>query len=220
MSDTSQSGSVGSCRPVLLESFSTWCVSTMLSYSTLKRVLDIVFSSVLLVVLAAPLLLFAWAIKRYDRGPALFWQERVGRGRRLFRIAKFRTMKVGTGDISTEEMQAHCAACVTGIGATLRRTSVDELPQLWNVLLGEMSLIGPRPALATQTDVNDLREEMGVHALRPGITGLAQITGRDELDTETKVARDAEYLRTLSLWTDLRILVGTVQAVLKGRGAK
>ncbi|MCX6361567.1 MAG: sugar transferase [Armatimonadetes bacterium] len=192
----------------------------MLSYYTFKRALDIVYSSVLLVVLAAPLLLLAWAIKRYDRGPALFWQLRVGRGRRLFRMAKFRTMKVGTVEVSTEEMQAHCASCVTGIGAKLRSTSVDELPQLWNVLLGEMSFIGPRPALQTQTDVNELREEKGVHALRPGITGLAQISGRDDLATDAKVAYDAEYLRTLSFWTDLRILGGTVTAVLKRRGAK
>lgn len=201
-------GSAASARPALL------------SYTRAKRVLDFLFALVLLVVLSVPLLILALAIKIYDPGPALYWQRRVGRRRKPFMMAKFRTMRVETPVMSTEEMQQHCASYVTSIGCKLRKMSIDELPQLWNVLRGEMSFVGPRPALESQTDVNELREALGVHELRPGITGLAQIKGRDDLSTQRKVGYDADYLRDQSEWTDLRILVGTVTAVLKSRGAK
>lgn len=184
-----------------------------------KRVLDVSVALVLLA-LALPVMAVIGALIRLDsRGTAFFRQERVGvRGTRFF-LLKFRTMRTGTPTLPTDEM-TRLPSPVTRVGAFLRRFSLDELPQLINVLKGEMSLVGPRPALPMQTDLNARRAAAGVDALLPGITGWAQINGRDELDTESKVAHDIWYLQHRSLLLDLIILVRTVTSVFSGRGSR
>ncbi|HEX8832947.1 MAG TPA: sugar transferase [Abditibacteriaceae bacterium] len=192
----------------------------MKAYRKLKAVLDLLLALVLLVPLAPVLLLVAIAIRLESRGPAVYKQERVGADNHPFTIYKFRSMKVGTPVLSTEEMQRQNYSPFTRLGPLLRKSNLDELPQLFNILKGEMSFIGPRPALPSQEDVNTLRTARGVSPLRPGITGLAQVMGRDDLDTETKVTYDAEYARSMSLLLDFSILVRTCGAVLTARGNK
>lgn len=191
-----------------------------MNYQGFKHVVDVAGSVVLTACLSPVLLLTALAIRLDSRGPAVYRQRRIGRGGREFTIYKFRSMKIDAPVLSTEEMQQQKIIPFTRLGPILRKTNLDELPQLFNVMKGEMSFIGPRPALPTQTDVNELREARGVHALRPGITGLAQANGRDELDTETKVGYDAQYLATMSPGTDLKILLKTIGTVLSARGNK
>lgn len=192
----------------------------ILRYDTLKRCLDTVVATALLVLLLPLLLLILISIIIDSPGPAIYQQRRVGLGGKLFTIYKFRTMKSGTAILSTAEMQSQTRVPFTRIGPILRMTNLDELPQLYNVVRGDMSLVGPRPALPSQTDVNDLRAALGVDSVRPGITGLAQIMGRDEIDTATKVNYDAEYCYNMSLSVDLMILIKTVGTVLSGRGNK
>jgi O-antigen biosynthesis protein WbqP len=192
----------------------------MTLYSPAKRAIDI---SCALVggVIALPLLgLVALGIYLDDPGPLIFRQERVGHGGRHFILLKFRTMVLEAPNLSTAEMQRLGKSFYTRSGRLLRKTSLDELPQLWNVLTGDMSIVGPRPALPSQTDVNELRDQMGVHQVRPGITGLAQVMGRDELDVQTKVNYDADYCRRMSLWLDLCIFAKTFTAVFTARGNK
>jgi len=195
------------------------------SYLFVKRLIDVIGAAVLLVIFAPLLVFVAAAIRLDSSGPAIYRQKRVGRFGKHFVMLKFRTMKVGTPTLSTAEMQqwlkaGRAANPYTRIGPILRKTNLDELPQLWNVLRGEMSFIGPRPALPSQEDVVNLRENLGVHSVRPGITGLAQVMGRDDLDVETKVNYDAKYCRELSFISDLSILFRTFGAVLSGRGNK
>jgi len=174
-----------------------------------------------LLVALAPLLLALAALIRLDSpGPVLFLQDRAGRRHRPFKIYKFRTMSVGTPQLSTEDMESSGLSPITRLGGLLRRTSLDELPQLVNVLRGEMSFIGPRPALLTQTPVLTLRQASGVDLLLPGITGYAQVTGRDDLADAEKVERDIYYLQRLSPALDLQILCLTLQSVFQGTGNK
>jgi lipopolysaccharide/colanic/teichoic acid biosynthesis glycosyltransferase len=185
-----------------------------------KAVLDFL-GALVLVLLFGPLLLVVAVLIRLDSpGPAIFRQVRVGRGGTLFTIFKFRTMKTGTRDLSTEGMKRQQYDPYTKLGPCLRKTSLDELPQLFNVLRGEMSFIGPRPALPTQEDVNTMRAAQGADIVRPGITGLAQVNGRDDLDNVTKVNYDAEYCRTMSFGRDVTILLQTVHAVKTAQGNK
>ena len=189
-------------------------------YLQVRSLLECGLAVVLLVVLA-PLFLLLTALIRLDsKGPALFVQKRAGRRHEPFSIYKFRTMRVGTPSLSTEEMQQSVISPITRIGGFLRRTSLDELPQLINIFRGEMSFVGPRPALLTQTHVLEMRENIGVQQLTPGITGYAQVTGRDDLDDQEKVSRDAEYMQRLSLAEDIRILHLTLKSVFKGTGNK
>ncbi|PNY79889.1 hybrid nucleoside-diphosphate sugar epimerase/sugar transferase [Deinococcus koreensis] len=189
-------------------------------YLLVRSLLERILALLALIVLA-PLLLGLAALIRLDSpGHPLFIQERAGQGHRPFRIFKFRTMQVGTPHLSTEDMQRTGVSPVTRLGAVLRRTSLDELPQLLNVLRGEMSLVGPRPALMTQTPVLRLREQTGVDALLPGVTGYAQATGRDDLDDVEKVRRDAQYMRTLGFRRDFEIIQLTLLSVFKGTGNK
>jgi lipopolysaccharide/colanic/teichoic acid biosynthesis glycosyltransferase len=183
-----------------------------------KRCFDLLLALPALILLAPVFAVCALAIRLDSPGPALFRQARVGRGSRPFTLIKFRTMHIGTPTLSTEEMARQAKSPVTRVGAFLRRYSLDELPQLINILRGEMSLVGPRPALPSQTVVNELRRQIGVEDLLPGITGWAQINGRDDLSDDEKVARDAWYRANISLWLDLKILVLTVLPVLSGRG--
>jgi O-antigen biosynthesis protein WbqP len=159
----------------------------------------------------------AIAIKITSRGPVLYWSDRVGRHGRIFRMPKFRTMRIDTPVVATHLLQ-NPAQWITPVGAFLRSSSLDELPQLWSVLRGDMSLVGPRPALYNQADLVAARRECGVDALQPGITGWAQINGRDELPIPEKVAYDREYLQRQSFTFDLRIILLTVVNVLQRKG--
>ncbi len=170
-------------------------------------------------VLALPILLIALAVRLTSPGPALYWSDRVGRHNRLFKMPKFRSMRTDTPAVATHLLDDP-ARWLTPIGPFLRKSSLDELPQLWSILKGDMSFVGPRPALFNQDDLIALRTEAGVHALVPGLTGWAQINGRDELPIPQKVALDAEYLRRRSLGFDLRILWLTAVKVLRREGVQ
>jgi O-antigen biosynthesis protein WbqP len=183
----------------------------------LKRALDIAGGLTGLILLSPLLLGLAVAVRLESPGPALHWSRRVGRRNRIFPMPKFRTMRTGAPDVATHLLDDP-GQWVTRLGAFLRRTSLDELPQLWSVLKGDMSLVGPRPALFNQDDLVALRTAAGVDALRPGLTGWAQINGRDELPIPQKAELDAEYLARMSLAFDLRILLLTARAALSGRG--
>ncbi len=183
----------------------------------MKRALDLLLALVLLMALALPLLLTALAVRLTSPGPVLYWSDRVGRDNRLFRMPKFRSMRVDTPVVATHLLQDP-ARWLTPIGSLLRTSSLDELPQLWCILRGEMSFVGPRPALYNQHDLVRLRTEAGVHRLMPGLTGWAQVNGRDELPDATKVALDAWYLQHRSLALDLRILALTAWKVLRREG--
>ncbi len=183
----------------------------------MKRALDIVGGLAGLIVLSPLLAGLAVAVRLESPGPALHWSKRVGRRNRIFAMPKFRTMRVGAPDVATHLLNDP-AQWVTPLGRFLRRTSLDEIPQLWSVLKGDMSLVGPRPALFNQDDLVALRTEAGVDALRPGLTGWAQINGRDELPIPEKTRLDREYLERMSLGFDLRILAMTAVSALSGRG--
>ena len=189
-------------------------------YQVVKTVLDVVLGVALLVLFSPAMLVIAVLIRLDSPGPAIYRQARVGANRNLFTMYKFRTMKAGTPALSTEEMQRKGHVPVTRVGHFLRRISLDELPQLLNIAKGQMSFIGPRPALPTQTDVLALRAQLGVDRIRPGLTGLAQVMGRDDLRVETKVGYDDEYCGKLNFWMDLRILARTIGAIASARGNK
>ena len=163
------------------------------------------------------LLALALAVRLDSAGPALHWSRRVGQGNRLFLMPKFRSMRTDTPDVATHLLEDP-QRWVTRIGRVMRRTSLDELPQLWSVLVGDMSLVGPRPALFNQDDLIALRTQAGVDRLRPGVTGWAQVNGRDDLPIPEKVRLDAEYLARGSLAFDLKIVAATLRAALSGRG--
>jgi O-antigen biosynthesis protein WbqP len=183
----------------------------------MKRVFDLVLALAATAVLALPILLVGVLVRLTSPGPALHWSDRVGAHNRIFRMPKFRTMRVGTPAVATH-LLSDPGTYLTPIGGFLRRTSLDELPQLWSILKGDMSFVGPRPALFNQDDLVALRAAAGVHRLVPGLTGWAQVNGRDDLPIPVKVAYDAEYLRRRSLWFDLKILFMTIAKVLKASG--
>jgi O-antigen biosynthesis protein WbqP len=183
----------------------------------MKRLFDLVLSALGIIVLALPLLMVALAVKLTSPGPVLYWSDRVGRHNRIFRMPKFRSMRTDTPAVATHLLQDP-DAWLTPIGAFLRKTSLDELPQLWSILAGDMSIVGPRPALFNQDDLIALRSERGVHELAPGLTGWAQVNGRDELPIPQKVELDVEYLRRRSFLFDLRIVWLTVVKVLRRDG--
>ena len=183
----------------------------------MKRLFDLFLVLTAGVVLILPIMIVAAAVRLTSPGPALYWSDRVGRHNRIFRMPKFRSMRIGTPAVATHLLQDP-DAWLTPIGAFLRKTSLDELPQLWSILAGDMSFVGPRPALFNQDDLVALRTERGVHELVPGLTGWAQVNGRDELPIPDKVALDVEYLRRHSFLFDLRILWLTVVKVLRRDG--
>jgi lipopolysaccharide/colanic/teichoic acid biosynthesis glycosyltransferase len=189
-------------------------------YRSVKCGIDLLLAVVLFVLLVPLFLLLAILIRLDSAGPAIYRQKRVGLFGTPFVFYKFRTMKIGTPVLSTAEMERQEVKPYTRIGPFLRKTSLDELPQLFNIIKREMSFVGPRPALLTQTDVNALREAHGVDAVRPGITGLAQVRGRDDLDVQSKVNYDLDYCRKMSLFFDARIVLETIGAVLTARGNK
>jgi O-antigen biosynthesis protein WbqP len=185
----------------------------------MKRLFDLVFSLAALAVLAPLLLLIAVLVKLTSSGPIVYWSDRVGRDNAIFRMPKFRTMRMGTPVVATHLLSG-AGSYLTPIGGFLRRVSLDELPQLWCVVTGDMSLVGPRPALFNQSDLIALRTERGVHRLVPGVTGWAQINGRDDLPIPAKVEFDAEYLASRTFWLDARIICRTVFKVVSAEGVK
>lgn len=183
----------------------------------MKRLLDLCLALVAAAVLVIPFLIVALLVKLTSRGPVLYWSDRVGRQNRIFQMPKFRSMKVDTPVVATH-MLNDPSTFLTPIGGFLRKSSLDEIPQLWSILVGDMSFVGPRPALYNQDDLIALRTERGVHTIRPGLTGWAQINGRDELPIPTKVMFDAEYLDRQSLAFDIRILFLTALKVMRRDG--
>jgi O-antigen biosynthesis protein WbqP len=183
----------------------------------LKRGLDIIVALTGLMLGWPVLLALGLAVRLGSPGPAVHWSRRVGRGNRLFAMPKFRSMRVDTPDVATHLLE-NPQHWLTPMGGFLRRSSLDELPQLWSVLIGDMSLVGPRPALFNQDDLIALRTAVGVDRLRPGVTGWAQINGRDDLPIPDKVQLDAEYLERMSFRLDLRIILATLQAITSARG--
>jgi O-antigen biosynthesis protein WbqP len=183
----------------------------------MKRIFDLIFGLAAALVFFVPVLLVAVAVRLTSKGPALYWSDRVGRDNAIFKMPKFRSMRVGTPAVATH-LLGNPKAHLTPIGSFLRKSSLDELPQLWSILKGDMSFVGPRPALFNQQDLIDLRTTYGVHTLVPGLTGWAQVNGRDELPIPDKVQLDVEYLQQQSLWFDIRILWLTFVKVLRRDG--
>jgi O-antigen biosynthesis protein WbqP len=180
----------------------------------MKRLFDLIVGVCAGVVLLLPLVLVALAVRLTSKGPALYWSDRVGRNNTIFKMPKFRSMRVGTPAVATH-LLSNPDAYLTPIGSFLRKSSLDELPQLWSILVGDMSFVGPRPALFNQHDLVELRTKAGVHELVPGLTGWAQINGRDELPIPEKVALDVEYLHRKSLFFDIKIIILTAWKVVK-----
>lgn len=183
----------------------------------MKRLFDLVLALCAALVLALPVAVVAVAVRLTSAGPSLYWSDRVGRGNKIFKMPKFRSMRVGTPAVATH-LLADARSHLTPIGSFLRKSSLDELPQLWSILVGDMSFVGPRPALFNQHDLIALRTQHGVHELVPGLTGWAQVNGRDELPIPDKVKLDVEYLQRRSLWFDIRILWLTFVKVLRRDG--
>jgi len=188
-----------------------------MAYRFFKRFLDVVFSIIFFILFVPLWLAIPLAIVIDSPGRVIFTQKRVGLASKYFTIYKFRTMKEGTPDIPTDELKSQ-EQLNTGIGCILRRLSLDEIPQLANILKGDMSFVGPRPALYNQDRLIELRKQKGADMVRPGVTGLAQISGRDSLSIPNKVEYDSLYVKRQSFWLDARIVLLTVAAVLTGKG--
>ncbi len=183
----------------------------------MKRLFDLVVALVAVVLLALPIVITALAVRLTSPGPVLYWSDRVGRHNRIFKMPKFRSMRIDTPAVATHLLQ-NPEQWLTPMGSFLRKSSLDELPQLWSILKGDMSFVGPRPALFNQDDLIALRTEKGVHELVPGLTGWAQVNGRDELPIPQKVRLDVEYLERQSLFFDMKILWMTALKVLSRDG--
>lgn len=180
----------------------------------MKRIFDLTVSVFALIILSPLFLAVSLAILITDGSPVLFRQKRVGKDNKIFVVYKFRTMRNGIGDIATSEL-SDTDEKITKTGRLLRLTSIDELPQLFNILNGTMSLVGPRPLIPAEKEIRELREKYGVYSVKPGITGYAQINGRDNIDDETKALLDKEYVEKQSFWFDLQIIFKTFIKVIK-----
>lgn len=180
----------------------------------MKRPLDLALALLASIIFLLPLLMLAVIVRLTSRGPALYWSDRVGRHNAIFRMPKFRSMKTGTPAVATH-LLADADNYLTPVGSFLRRSSLDELPQLWSIIKGDMSFVGPRPALFNQYDLIELRTFHGIDDLLPGLTGWAQVNGRDELPVAQKVALEIEYLHNISLWLDIKIIAMTFLKVVK-----
>ena len=199
-------------------------IKTMLKYlnrlfdgSLMKRFLDLIFVVIAITILSVPFFFICLAIRLTSEGPSIFWSDRVGRDNIIFRMPKFRSMRVGTPAMATHLLKDP-ERYLTPIGSFLRKSSLDELPQLWSILRGDMSFVGPRPALFNQDDLIKLRTDNGVNKLLPGITGWAQVNGRDELSISEKVELDVEYMNRQSFCFDIKILWMTFLNVIKRYG--
>jgi len=183
----------------------------------MKRTFDLFFSLLFVFIFSALILVISLLVKLTSKGPVLYWSDRVGIDNKIFKMPKFRTMRIDTPVVATHLLKKP-DKYLTKIGRFLRKSSLDELPQLWSVLKGDMSFVGPRPALYNQEDLVHLRTEKGIHRLIPGITGWAQINGRDELPIPKKVEFDVYYLKHRSLIFDIRIILLTISKVLCREG--
>jgi O-antigen biosynthesis protein WbqP len=183
----------------------------------MKRFLDLVLVLLLTVLLVLPILVVFISVRLTSVGPALYWSDRIGKCNVIFRMPKFRTMRVGSPAIATH-LLGNSGQYLTPVGSFLRKSSLDELPQLWSILVGDMSFVGPRPALYNQDDLIALRTQYGVDKLVPGLTGWAQVNGRDELSIPIKVQYDLEYLQRQSFWFDMKILGLTFVKVIRRAG--
>ena len=184
----------------------------------LKRLIDIVLSSCALVILAVPMLIFALIIKLDSKGPVLFWQKRVGLHKKTFMMPKFRSMYTETPSDMPTHLLDDPQRWITPVGKIYRKLSIDELPQIWSIFTGKMSIIGPRPALWNQFDLIEERDKYGANDVRPGLTGWAQINGRDELEIPVKAKLDGEYAKKISFLFDCKCFFGTIFAVLRHDG--
>lgn len=183
----------------------------------MKRTFDLLLLAVCLLIFLIPLLGVALAVRLTSRGPVVYWSNRVGRNNQIFKMPKFRSMKINTPSVATH-LLVDPAKYLTSIGSFIRKTSLDELPQLWSILTGEMSFVGPRPALFNQEDLIEMRTKVSVHQLVPGLTGWAQVNGRDELNLSEKVSLDLEYAQKQSLLFDFKILLLTLLKVVQSDG--
>ncbi len=183
----------------------------------MKRLFDLALGLFAAIVLLVPIAVVAVLVRLTSPGPALYWSDRVGRRNKIFKMPKFRSMRVGTPAVATH-LLADPKSVLTPIGSFIRKSSLDELPQLWSILVGDMSFVGPRPALFNQHDLIELRTQKGVDTLVPGLTGWAQVNGRDELPIPQKVALDAEYLQRQGFWFDIQILWLTFLKVVRRDG--
>lgn len=183
----------------------------------MKRLFDLLLGVVVLAILALPILVVAFAVRVTSKGPVLYWSDRVGIHNQIFKMPKFRSMRVGTPAVATH-LLSDPHSHLTPIGSFIRRTSLDELPQLWSILKGDMSFVGPRPALFNQHDLIELRTEKGIHHILPGLTGWAQVNGRDDIPIPRKVQLDYEYSQKQSLLFDIQILWLTFLKVIKRDG--
>jgi O-antigen biosynthesis protein WbqP len=183
----------------------------------MKRIFDIFLGSLASLILFLPLVLVAIAVRLTSKGPVLYWSYRVGRDNVIFKMPKFRSMVIDTPAVATH-LLGNPKSYLTPVGSFLRKSSLDELPQLWSIIKGDMSFVGPRPALFNQADLIELRTARGVHKLLPGLTGWAQVNGRDELPIPQKVALDTEYLTRQGFWFDIKILWMTFLKVIQRDG--
>lgn len=183
----------------------------------MKRSFDLVLGLMAAVVLVGPITVVSVLVRLTSPGPALYWSDRVGRDNKIFKMPKFRSMRVGTPAVATH-LLVNPDTHLTPIGSLLRKSSLDELPQLWSILVGDMSFVGPRPALFNQHDLIELRTQKNVHTLLPGLTGWAQVNGRDELTISQKVDLDFQYLQRQCFWFDLKILWLTLLKVVRRDG--
>ncbi len=189
-------------------------------YKYVKRFLDIFLSVLALIVFAVPMVIFSVIIKCESKGPIIFKQKRIGKNKKEFYIYKFRTMRADTPKNVPTHLLSDPKSYITKSGAFFRKTSIDELPQLFNIIKGDMSIIGPRPALWNQYDLIEQRDKFGANECLPGLTGLAQINGRDEIEIEKKAEFDGEYVKNISFWLDLKIFFLTIKSVFKAEGIK
>lgn len=189
-------------------------------YKYIKRILDFIISIIGFIVLLPLYVVLSICIKCSSPGPVHFKQERVGENEELFTIYKFRTMKIDTPKDVPTHLLENPESYITGVGKFMRKTSLDELPQIINIIRGDMAIIGPRPSLAIQEDLNALRRQNGSTGLKPGLTGLAQIKGRDELPIEVKAKYDGDYAKNVTFMNDVKIFFGTIISVAKSDGVK
>ena len=187
-------------------------------YSFFKRIFDIVCSLLAIIIFALPMLIVAIAIKCDSKGPVLFKQERVGKNKKLFKIWKFRSMYTNTDPNAPTHQLGNANSHITRVGKFIRKTSIDELPQLFNILSGKMSFVGPRPALWNQYDLIEERDKYHANDIKPGLTGLAQVSGRDELEIPVKAKFDGEYVKKREFFYDIWLIIKTAFKVLKHDG--
>ena len=183
----------------------------------MKRIFDLILAAILIIVLSVPMLFIIFVIRLTSKGPALYWSERIGYDNSTFKMPKFRSMRIDTPQVATH-LVSNPEKFLSPIGGFLRQTSLDELPQLLSILKGDMSFVGPRPALYNQEDLINLRSGHGLHKLLPGLTGWAQVNGRDDLSIPEKVMLEVEYMHKKSFWFDLKILWFTFLKVINGKG--